>query len=267
MSTRGALGFYKNGNTKATYNHSDSYPSYLGVHLLKELRGFSIEKLNDAFKNIIMVNEDDVPTDADIKQYSKYANEGVSTGKKTEWYVLLRASQGSLKPYISGEIQHMIDGADFLKDSLFCEWAYIVNLDTNKFEVWKGFNTTRHPSRYEIAEPQEDKYFAVKLLKSYSLKNLPKDMDFLVDVSGEYKKVGNKIYKGFQEFGIKINEKYGHNAFYVKTEKTHMERTIILLKKLKVPYIITKAKEYAKIWIPNDVKLDYYKLKSKIEGE
>ena len=30
----------------------------------------------------------------------------------------------------------MENGNDFITDSLFCEWAYIINLDTNKFEIF-----------------------------------------------------------------------------------------------------------------------------------
>lgn len=33
MGTRGMYGFYRNGVTKATYNHFDSYPEWLGKKL------------------------------------------------------------------------------------------------------------------------------------------------------------------------------------------------------------------------------------------
>lgn len=32
------------------------------------------------------------------------------------------------------------DDTGFLADSLFCEWAYIINLDSDKLEIYKGFN-------------------------------------------------------------------------------------------------------------------------------
>lgn len=34
----------------------------------------------------------------------------------------------------------MIDDSEFLNDSLFCEWTYIINLDNEQFEVYRGFN-------------------------------------------------------------------------------------------------------------------------------
>jgi len=32
-----------------------------------------------------------------------------------------------------------IDSIDFIKDSLFCEWAYFYDPDKELFEIWKGF--------------------------------------------------------------------------------------------------------------------------------
>ena len=44
---------------------------------------------------------------------------------------------------------YMIDSSDFIKDSLFCEYAYIVNLDSGMLEFWKGFQKEPDPgNRY-----------------------------------------------------------------------------------------------------------------------
>ncbi len=37
------------------------------------------------------------------------------------------------------ECGYMIDSLEFAKDSLFCEWGYLVNLDENVLEVYRGF--------------------------------------------------------------------------------------------------------------------------------
>lgn len=48
MSTRGAYGFILNGEEKITYNHCDSYPSYLGINILK----FLVKKKFGRFEKI-----------------------------------------------------------------------------------------------------------------------------------------------------------------------------------------------------------------------
>lgn len=187
MGTRGAYGFYKNKVTKITYNHFDSYPEGLGISLLDEIRkllhldGYrdGIEHLNDVFKNIVLVQEDTVAPPDLVEKYKDFADTRVSTQEMTDWYVLLRDIQGTLQPYFTGEVKHMIDSRHFIKDSLFCEWAYIINLTTERYEVWEGFQNKPTHNRYAIDGPDEQGYFACKLLTSFPLKKLPSDRAFI----------------------------------------------------------------------------------------
>lgn len=163
MSTRGAFGFRIDGADKVTYNHFDSYLSGLGATLLSDLRKTDEETLVRAARRIRLVDDQEAPTAADIERYGDWANTGVSSGRLNEWYVLLREAQGRLAPYLDG-LDVMIDGHDFLKDSLFCEYAYIVNLDTKMFEVYTGY--IKRPEalgRYASADTGSD-YHGVALL-------------------------------------------------------------------------------------------------------
>lgn len=38
----------------------------------------------------------------------------------------------------------LIDSTGFLQNSLFCEWAYLLNLDTGRLEIYKGFQREPH---------------------------------------------------------------------------------------------------------------------------
>mgnify|MGYP000980881510 CR=1 FL=1 len=49
MGTRGTYGFYKNGVNKLAYMQFDSYPQYLGKHIVEFIRGTSIEEMNQIF--------------------------------------------------------------------------------------------------------------------------------------------------------------------------------------------------------------------------
>ena len=189
MSTRGAVGFRLNGVDKITYNHSDSYPSGLGQDVLDFLSGYfkkgTISGLKKKVNKIELIDAKVEPTLEQQERYKKYADTGVSSGKLSEWYVLLRNLQGSLKDFLDAGV--MNDGSKFLSDSLFCEWAYIVNLDDETLEVYKGFNEKpngkgRYAKNAVLPPPTETgyqyKYYPVTLKKTYPLSKLPLSLNF-----------------------------------------------------------------------------------------
>jgi hypothetical protein len=174
MGTRGLFGFYKNGVTKASYNHYDSYPEELGVKIMKFIEETPVTELNQIFDKIIMVNGGSKPTAEQINQCIQYYCPDVSTGKVDDWYALLRESQGELNAYKEG-LPFMIDSADFIKDSLFCEWAYLINLDTNTFEVYRGFQKEMQANRYYDESLKNETYKNCKLIAEYKLESVHSD--------------------------------------------------------------------------------------------
>ncbi len=75
---------------------------------------------------------------------------------------------------------------NFPGDSLFCEWAYVVDFDKNTFEVYRGFNNDpllegdrffHLPSRESTAN--QTTYHPVRLAHSWPLAGLPTDADFI----------------------------------------------------------------------------------------
>ena len=171
MGTRGAIGFIKNGVEKVTYNHFDSYPSGVGIAVAGYCRRTTIKAMNKAFDKLVLVTEEASPTKEQQKQLNKYLSTSVSSGKPEEWYALLRETQGDLVEIVN--CGFMIDSKEFLLDSLFCEYAYIINLDTNMLEVYKGSqkDPDKGAGRY-VGQKAENgrEYFGVSLVKEIPLK-------------------------------------------------------------------------------------------------
>ena len=119
-------------------------------------------------------------TKVQIGEYSDTSVGGsIDNTEVQTWYQLLRNLQGEIKPYIDGSVNHMIDSSNFIKDSLFCEYVYIVNLDSMELEIFKGYQQRQHIfSRYGT-EKNNGGYYPCKVVKTYPLSDLPDEELFL----------------------------------------------------------------------------------------
>lgn len=184
MGTRGAYGFRIDGQDKVTYNHFDSYPSVLGTSVLEFARNNSHDNLVAIAKRIRLLSDTSSPTEEEMKKYGHFFNADVGNRTKTEWYCLLRECQGTLEVYENPDFDVMIDSQSFLTDSLFCEWAYIINLDEGLLEVYQGFNENGSAGGRYAASGSFGGYAGVKLIATYHLDNLPTRERFQEDLEG-----------------------------------------------------------------------------------
>jgi len=204
MGTRGIHGFSKGGKFKISYNQYDMYPTGVGADLAKELRDMSVRELNEAWKRIRLVSGKRPPSDKNKERYAGIGNLDVSTGSMDDWYCVLRNCQGTLIPWVKGivtsrdynsdtrewtdnvykleqPVGHMLDASDFVTDSLFCEWGYIVNLDNNTFEVYRGYQKAPHNdgpfANRKVHDPEHrsDTYYPIALVAVFPLSDLPDD--------------------------------------------------------------------------------------------
>jgi hypothetical protein len=180
MSTRGVIGFYVDGKTEAFYNHSDSYPSELGMSMARQitelLSKHSIEDLKNMCRSVKAVKEDYQPTPKEMAKIS--ATDPFINYQELDMYSTLRSMQGRLDMVL--ECQIAVDYKNFMKDSLFCEWAYIMNLDQGVLEVYKGFQKSNHAlGRYAKGVPNETGYYPVALVHS-----IPLDENLITNMQG-----------------------------------------------------------------------------------
>lgn len=158
MGTRGVIGFYKNGKEKVGYNHYDSYPTGLGADLVRYLDGKTISELNMICDGIEITEYESGETFTENGFNEKFEN------------------------YVT-----------FLANSLFCEYAYIINLDDNTVEFYIGFNK-KPGGKGRYAEWKSDTsyvgdYYGVTLKKKLKLQ---KFLNGKIEVD---EKVGFKLKK------------------------------------------------------------------------
>lgn len=156
MSTEGAVGFVQSNNTTIIYNGYDSYPESLGCDVLDFIRRWGIDKVEDMVANFVYTND---------------SSEGTNF-YDFEDYFLDDRGRASRVINIHKELLVQND-INFVHDSLFCEWLYLVDLDEGNIEVYKGFNQDKPVGRFSEVPRSESGYCAVTLVKTIPLDNLP----------------------------------------------------------------------------------------------
>ncbi len=174
MGTRGIYGFRKNNVDKITYNHFDSYPDGLGAEVVNFCKAIDEQNLSKIYDNIVLINSKEKPTAEQIESCKKWSDLNVSEQSLNDWYCLLRKSQGDLSAYTRG-LKYMSDDHDFIKDSLFCEYGYIINLDNSTLEFWVGYQKEPQEGNRYGTETDDNGYYPCKLTHSFPLSDLSED--------------------------------------------------------------------------------------------
>lgn len=184
MGTRGAFGVRIDGKDKITYNHFDSYPDGLGKDLAEQLadmiKRHKLEGLRVLAREVVVIDEE-APDALDVVRKrlgDRFRDPKVSTGEDV--YAYMRALQGDLRKILE-DARIMADGHAFVADSLFCEWAYVANLDDGILEVYQGFQKTHHRKGRYASDTAPRGYFPVALIESMPIdQKLPKAMAELI---------------------------------------------------------------------------------------
>ena len=184
MGTRHLTCVINNGTHKiAQYGQWDGYPSGAGLSILNFLsEEKNIENLRINSSKCSFVSD---------KEYQKikesFEDRGVLYDEFFKEYPQFSRDTGddilSIVASSDGDIK-LVDSYDFAADSLFCEWAYVIDLDNDMFEVYEGFNKqplNKEERFYNIQNLKDATliYYPVKLVAEFSFKNLPDKDEFL----------------------------------------------------------------------------------------
>jgi hypothetical protein len=194
MGTRHLICVVKDGEFKvAQYGQWDGYFSGQGQDILNFLRSdeFSLDTFKEQLDKCYYIDQ---------ATYERLLTEG-GVHIKDDGFVaydeMKRFSETHLGKFFSrdtgSDILRLIHNEDtltqiplrdnitFAADSLFCEYAYVIDVDKEVFEVYTGFNDDVElvTERFEFLRENiegTDKYGLVKLYETYNLNELPESI-------------------------------------------------------------------------------------------
>lgn len=194
MGTRNLTCVVFEGRYKvAQYGQWDGYPSGQGLTILNFLREqFNREQFLKNLSKCRFANDEEInslwlasgakPGDKfvnmEISKRFKEANPQLSRDTAAEVLSMIQGAKGDLP---------LSDSLNFAADSLFCEFAYVIDLDKGTFEVFKGFNHEPLSGDERFAflagkadQPhREEKYMPVKHVHTFHIDALPEEQEFL----------------------------------------------------------------------------------------
>lgn len=182
MGTRHLIAVQLDGKYKvAQYGQWDGYPSGQGATVLGFLGKYNRKEFEAKVRAAQWI------TDAEIDKVNDDIKK-TGEGWKKKYPELTRDTGAEILQLVNDSPPgiKLKDSLSFATDGLFCEWAYVIDLDKNTLEVFKGFNKKplKKGERFRGMKPEKDaspKYTAVKLVKSYPLDSLPAQEQFEKD--------------------------------------------------------------------------------------
>lgn len=195
MGTRNLIAIYKDGEYKvAQYGQWDGYPSGQGVGILNNLKEYGVNRISTKLDKVRWITDNEyrqqwLEFGHDIDSSNGFVNCELGDKFDKKYPELSRDTGSDILKLIAetDRVLKIQNSIDFVGDSLFCEWAYVIDFDKNTFEVYEGFNqkplnsTERFYDYFNKDQEHAhgDIYYPCRLIASFDLNNLPNKEDFL----------------------------------------------------------------------------------------
>lgn len=177
MGTRHLIMVVQKKETKvAQYGQWDGYPGGQGVRILDFLRSKNMNDFRQAISETKVADEEQI----------KRLNEQIEKTKKFPKEFSRDTSAGILDMILDEGVRLVVSKEGFAKDSLFCEWAYVIDLDNDVLEVYTGFNKKplSEGDRFYGDGKSDGEYYPVRLLGTVSFNELPTNEEFIKRFDG-----------------------------------------------------------------------------------
>jgi tRNA U34 5-carboxymethylaminomethyl modifying enzyme MnmG/GidA len=148
----------KSGELKvAQYCQWDGYPTGAGSRIVNFLKKEgNIEKLNESLKKVDFFSDEKWD-----EMVEKYNNKDKETRIYVDEFISRDLSVDLLDNLIESDKKEILlqNNSDFKKDTLFCEWYYLIDLKTKKLHIWNEiFDFNNLPSDNQLKNIEKDKY-------------------------------------------------------------------------------------------------------------
>ncbi|MHA2085214.1 MAG: hypothetical protein ACXABD_15770 [Candidatus Thorarchaeota archaeon] len=175
----------------AQYGQWDGYPEGAGVFILEALHNAGLvgyAKMKEYAKDLIEISAGelkDLWTECGADPNSNWVDMEVSNKFAKKYPYFSRDCGYHIVQYlIDGQLKKVNRQLSFVEDGLYCEWVWVIDLDKDTFEVYKGFNKeplapTERFHEFEGRKYSTGSYEPAKHLVTFSLFNLPTREDFL----------------------------------------------------------------------------------------
>jgi hypothetical protein len=189
MGTRNLIAVQLDGEYRvAQYGQWDGYPSGQGAEVLEFLSNWDRPLFEKKLRAVNFYTPDELAAiwrEAGADE-AGYINYDAAQRQHRRTPEISRDAGADILKMVQDRPEGIAlkNSIDFAGDSLMCEYAYVIDLDANVLEVFKGFNNEPLPegARFTNAPRRGDEYYPVRLAASYPLGALPTVEKMVADV-------------------------------------------------------------------------------------
>lgn len=147
MSTRGVYGFRINKKDKLTFINFDAHPNVVGL----DVANFVAKTPKRLLKKLAQQTS--------LVSFESLQEKSLAVQKATQNW--LADTDGTLNEPLADVVlaslkrgrRYLENSNSFIHKSLYCEWAYVINIDTQEFEIYRGFQMELGDGRYNSVFP------------------------------------------------------------------------------------------------------------------
>lgn len=175
MGTSAVMYVFEGGKRRfAILSNFDGYPSEAGVNILEFLcNRKNVQKLSASLDKCELI------TPKERAEYRRISDNWENDYAKEHPGYTIEGDGGFLRTLISSD--DPVSAIDWSNDMRTSDWAYVIDLDKNTFEVYGGMNDAplEKDERFYDGMPPKNGIYPFKEVAIFDIDDLPSDDEFI----------------------------------------------------------------------------------------